>query len=345
MSHDSTHRSPAPLTTPRKRQLGKDTTGLLTPPDSNHKRATIPHDREPSDSARSGAGSAKRRRVTEDASYQPDPPTKPFPTPRKIVLRVGPRGDGQTQTPPLTPCATRIQPSTAESTPIMEKPKKPKADEDNERTPWRRTDVVLPPHLANLLALHKSFDLALSLHIATHPPVLPPPPSSAATTTTTYGMEPLDVRLEALTNYVAMKPIVEKSCGKRFGLGELKRLMWLWEETAAPTAEANPFIDSRESTTTNPTACYTVTPTRTIDSATSRRVHTYGFGLSIRLTPMEAASYVNTLHNDGEACGGAGKAVGAVARWSAGSEARCRVVERRLWDWVERHSGEQVSLA
>lgn len=153
----------------------------------------------------------------------------------------------------------------------------------------------------------------------------------------------MDVRLDALTNYVALRPIVEKSCGKRFGLTELKRLMWLWRDVssgALPTEEeANPFID----TAANPTGCYTVTPTRTIDPATSRRVHTYGFGLSIRLTPREAASYVNTLHGEGEACGGAGKAVGAVARWSAGSEARCRVVEERLWAWAERHARDEVS--
>jgi hypothetical protein len=222
-------------------------------------------------------------------------------------------------------------------------------------TPWKKADA-LPPHLANLLALHKSFDLALSLHVATHPPVLPPLDTSSIAAHE-YGLKSLDVDLEALTNYVAIKPIVEKSCGKRFGLSELKRLMWIWQwdhendESSAGTdvhslsgVVDNPFVDNpvsgscTGSKSNSLTACYSVTPTRTIDATTSRRVHTYGFGIRITLTPREAASYCNTLHAGADSYGNAGKAVGAVARWSAGSEARCREVEQRLWAWVDKHS-------
>ncbi|GHJ85973.1 hypothetical protein NliqN6_2375 [Naganishia liquefaciens] len=327
-SHDSA--PSAPLTTPRKRQIvayvGE---GLLTPPDSHHKRSTREQDPQV------GTSAAKRRRVTAPPNVpSPNPPTAPFPTPRKIILRLGsqPPAPPRDETPPPTPRNGNAVSLTSKTTDLEQAALK---------TPWKRADV-LPPHLASLLALHQSFDLALSLHIATHPPVLPPPPPPPSARATTYGIEPMDVRLEALTNYVALRPIVEKSCGKRFGLSELKRLMWLWQDTsqsstslALSSSEENPFLDTRGP---NPTACYTVTPTRTIDATTSRRVHTYGFGLEIQLTPREAASYVNTLHGEGEACGGAGKAVGAVARWSAGSEARCRAIEERLWAWVKQHA-------
>lgn len=328
-----------PITTPRKHQKqGQE--GLLTPPDSHHKHTT----QDSADSGRKG----KRRRVE---AYEPDPPGAPFPTPgktpRKIVLTVGGRrgaeADARTTESTSEPITQNAggDSQKEDTTPIpiltpKSNTKQTQKQKANDLTPWKRTDV-LPPHLANLLALHKSFDLALSLHIATHPPVLPPPP---ATTSEGYGKE-MDVRLEALTNYVAMRPIVEKSCGKRFGLSELKRLMWLWNavgDASTTDDDGNPFIDAPSSSSSeNPTSCYTVSPTRTIDPTTSRRTHTYGFGLVIRLTPREAASYVNTLHH-GDGDGGHGT-VGAVARWSAGSEGRLRVVEGRLWDWVGRHEG------
>lgn len=353
----------APVVTPRKRQKVVDlaldgSAGLLTPPDSHHKRS-LKHPLDVDVAGKLDEGrvpapsSAKRRRVTSSVP-RPNPPLAPFPTPSKN-LAVVQRLAGIT-TPPVTPSTTGSDgrkrvgvPATPESS------SRTPRTAVNDLTPWKKAGA-LPPHLANLLALHKSFDLALSLHVATHPPVLPPLDTSSIAAHE-YGLKSLDVDLEALTNYVAIKPIVEKSCGKRFGLSELKRLMWLWhwdhenDELSAgtdnyslPAVDANPFVDnpvSDSSIGSKPnslTACYSVTPTRTIDATTSRRVHTYGFGIRITLTPREAASYCNTLHDGADSYGNAGKAVGAVARWSAGSEARCKEVERRLWAWVDKHS-------
>ncbi|KAJ9112584.1 hypothetical protein QFC19_000603 [Naganishia cerealis] len=356
------------ISTPRKRQKTVDlglegATGLITPPDSRHKRsarasiATVAENFV-DDEGRVGTDrSAKRRRVNSSVPA-PNPPSAPFPTPRKIVLRVRP---AEIATPPATPSTKGSDSRNPQEFPLTpESSSKQRQVKSNDLTPWKRVDA-LPPHLANLLALHKSFDLALSLHVATHPPVLPPLESSLLQAHE-YGLKSLDVDLDALTNYVALKPIVEKSCGKRFGLAELKRLMWLWqwngedEEEVATNGKPirdvgnSPFLDdeiipasgrgysSKKKRDANLTACYNVTPTRTIDNTTSRRVHTYGFGIRITLTPREAASACNTLHSFNDAFGNAGKAVGAVARWSAGSEARCKEIERRLWAWVHKHS-------
>jgi hypothetical protein len=371
ISLDATNDGPASFTpstvTPRKRQKTIDldldgTGGLLTPPDSHHKRP-LPHSSaddtvNAQDEARVAPASVKRRRVTSSAP-QPNPPLAPFPTPSKN-LKLVQRLAG-VATPPITPTT-----ADTDARKRIGVPATPESSNSNRRkavdefSPWKKADA-LPPHLANLLALHKSFDLALSLHVATHPPVLPPLDTSSLGTHE-YGLKSIDVELEALTNYVALKPIVEKSCGKRFGLSELKRLMWLWqwnpeedslsagtEDDSLLDDDVNPFTDnpvrgpSIRSKSSNLTACYNITPTRTIDSTTSRRVHTYGFGIRITLTPREAASYCNTLHGGSDSYGNAGKAVGAVARWSAGSEARCKEVEERLWAWVDRHAELLVS--
>lgn len=364
---DDSASSTSPITTPRKRQNLVDldlggTGGLLTPPDSHHKRsAECPLDHgtvNKLDEGRVAPASAKRRRVASNLP-QPNPPSAPFPTPSKNPGLV--RGLAEVATPPITPTTTDADTQRRTTAPVTPaSSSKARHATVDEFSPWKKADA-LPPHLANLLALHKSFDLALSLHVATHPPVLPPLDTSSIGAHE-YGLKSLDVDLEALTNYVALKPIVEKSCGKRFGLSELKRLMWLWQwnpvqgSSSAGTDDGslldddvNPFIDnlvsgrSTRGKSSSLTACYSITPTRTIDTATSRRVHTYGFGIRVTLTPQEAASYCNTLHAGSDACGNAGKAVGAVARWSAGSEARCKEVEERLWAWVDKHAELLVS--
>ncbi|KAJ9107425.1 hypothetical protein QFC21_000876 [Naganishia friedmannii] len=357
-----------PISTPRKRQKTVDLgleggTGLMTPPDSRHKRSARKSNERPQeihvdDEGRAGTDrSAKRRRVNPNVPA-PNPPSAPFPTPRKIILRV--RNPAEFATPPPTPSTKALDSRNTQEFPLTpESSSKQRKTEFDDLTPWKKVDA-LPPHLANLLALHKSFDLALSLHVATHPPVLPPLEASLLQAHE-YGLKSLDVDLDALTNYVALKPMVEKSCGKRFGLSELKRLMWLWQWTGEDEGEgaatskpmggldSSPFLDEcvefapRRLTTSrsragNLMSCYNVTPTRTIDTATSRRVHTYGFGIRITLTPREAASACNTIHSMNDSFGNAGKAVGAVARWSAGSEARCKEVERRLWAWVDKNS-------
>lgn len=356
------------MSTPRKRQKTVDvglegSAGLMTPPDSRHKRSARVSNESlqgtfVDDEGRAGTErSSKRRRVNPNVPAS-NPPSAPFPTPRKIILRV--RNPAEVVTPPATPSTKVLNDRNTQEIPLTpESSSKQRKAERNDLTPWKKVDA-LPPHLANLLALHKSFDLALSLHVATHPPVLPPLEPSLLQAHE-YGLKSLDVDLDALTNYVALKPMVEKSCGKRFGLSELKRLMWLWQWTgeneeqvgvaSKPIMDSgnSPFLDedidfspkrltSSKNNAGNLMSCYNVTPTRTIDAATSRRVHTYGFGIRITLTPREAASACNTIHSMNDTFGNAGKAVGAVARWSAGSEARCKELERRLWAWVDKNS-------
>lgn len=84
----------------------------------------------------------------------------------------------------------------------------------------------LPPHLETLLGIQKAFNLTLSLYIATHHPVLPPHPPTATS-----------VKLPNLTNYIAIKETVERTCGRRFGTQELGRLAWVWSWDGKPLAD------------------------------------------------------------------------------------------------------------
>ncbi len=202
----------------------------------------------------------------------------------------------------------------------------------------------LPYHLNSLLSLANAFSLSLSLHLATHPPILPPLPPSAP--------EGLEVVLDNVATYLGIKDSVEKIAGKRFGLGELKALMWLWEwdgnaETVegmvkgkGKSMEDNPFLISPTSSapSKDTNAPYILTSTRALDSA-GRRVHTYGIGIRLHLTPSEVLSAGNTLL--GPLGVGSAAGVGAVGRWSA--DGKSREVEGKLRRWVDVWGESNVS--
>ncbi|WVQ75131.1 hypothetical protein IAR50_004740 [Cryptococcus sp. DSM 104548] len=209
----------------------------------------------------------------------------------------------------------------------------------------------LPPHLSNLLNLHRAFNLALSLHIATHHPVLPPHSSTATS-----------VKLPNLTNYLAIKEIVERTCGKRFGTTELGRLAWVWgwdgEKIADEKAvsernkkamldEDNPFV-----VPTSPAlgagevsgSTYLITSTRTLEQSTGRRVYTHGLGIELELRQGETRQLLPNS-DGGFKNRGQGGGTAAIGRWTATGDVREDLFRTKLEKWVELHGGYEPSEA
>ena len=213
--------------------------------------------------------------------------------------------------------------------------------------------TVLPPHLETLLSLHHAFNLALSLHIATHPPILPP-----------HSTDTTKLDLPNLTNFTAIKETVERTSGRRFGLPEMGRLAWLWcwdgkdvprsklisERNKSAEEEDNPFLvksgseASLSSTSTVRVSglSYLLTPTRTLDSA-GRRIRTHGIGIELELKPGETRQLLLGGSEGGAGNRGQGGGMAAVGRWNSAQDAREAVVVERLRRWVELHGGFVVS--
>ncbi|KAK8849500.1 hypothetical protein IAR55_004834 [Kwoniella newhampshirensis] len=214
--------------------------------------------------------------------------------------------------------------------------------------PFTSTDN-LPPHLRTLLNQHRSFNLALSLHIATHPPVLPPHPPSTTS-----------VKLPNLTNFLSIKETVERTSGRRFGAQELARLAWVWtwdgkalpDERAiseknkqAMMDEDNPFLvpatpalGSGEISGLS----YLITPTRTLDPSTGRRVYTHGLGIELELRVGETRQILHGGAEGGIGNKGQGGGMGAVGRWNTAGEIREDVFRDRLERWVELNGGYEA---
>lgn len=211
----------------------------------------------------------------------------------------------------------------------------------------------MPEHLHTLLSLHHAFNLALSLHIATKPPVLPPHPPST-----------VRLQLPCLTNYLAIRETVERTARKRFGPQDLARLAWLWQwdgetlpgdsgpDPAKEDEDENPFLVKSPSA---PTAgvrddgslsamSYLITSTKTLDGS-GKRVATYGVGIELDLKPGETRQMLHNGAEGGLGNKGQGGGMGAVGRWNNYGEARMERIREKLDKWVELNGGfdEQVS--
>ena len=201
--------------------------------------------------------------------------------------------------------------------------------------------------------MHHAFNLALCLHIATHPPVLPPHPQSAT-----------KVDLPNLTNYLAIKETVERTSGRRFGLPELGRLAWIWawdglslpdeklvsEKRKRDGDDENPFlVPSGDRPTTSliqvTGLSYLITPTRKLDPQTGRRVYTHGLGIELDLRPGETRQVLIGGAEGGLGNKGQGGGAGAIGRWNNGSEGRQEAFRERLERWTELHGGYEVGIA
>lgn len=252
-----------------------------------------------------------------------------------------------TPNPPLVPFPT---PPSSRHRSKVERPEFFEQSTDDITPPSTPSSKApqLPPHLQTLLTLHHAFNLALSLHIATHPPILPPHPPTAT-----------KVQLPNLTNFLALRETVERTSGRRFGLPELGRLAWIWswdgeslpsERTVSARKkeeEENPFLVSSEQPSCDTLALvglsYLITPTRTMDPHTGRRVYTHGLGIELELRPGETRQMLHNGAEGGIGNKGQGGGMGAVGRWNVGGEAREDVVRQRLEKWGELNGGWEVS--
>lgn len=211
----------------------------------------------------------------------------------------------------------------------------------------------LPPHLETLLGIQKAFNLALSLYIATHHPVLPPHPPTATS-----------VKLPNLTNYLAIKETVERTCGRRFGAQELGRLAWVWSWDGKPLTDENSMSEKSKETgkkamldEDNPFfvpsspalgsgevsgMSYLITSTRTLDPSNGRRVYTHGVGIELELRKGETRQLLSNS-DGGLGNRGQGGGTGAIGRWNANGETREDEFRGKLEKWVKLHGGNQVS--
>lgn len=197
---------------------------------------------------------------------------------------------------------------------------------------------VLPGHLRTLILLHHAFDVALGLWLATHPPILPPLDIAGRSYETG-----LDVDLIDLTNYLQIKGLVEKTCGRRFGITELRRLVWVWQwqgdedaiESLGNLDASQLSKDAGNNIKRVQASQYLITLARTLDPVTTRRTITHGIGLCLRLTHAEVSSITNSLHTQMGANAGATVGMGALGRWSAAVEDRGKDFETKIWKWWE----------
>jgi hypothetical protein len=229
----------------------------------------------------------------------PNPPLAPFPTPPSSAKRHRPSVPSPS-IPSPAPSPARTQPN------------------------------ALPAHLETLLALHKGLTLALTLHLAQSPPILP-----------AHDADADNIALENLTSLVQIRAIVERTAARRFGVQELKRLAWVWswdgETLPAPIKDANPFLATPEPTTPRgPLLSFIITPHQALSPSSHppRPVPTYGIGISLNITPGETRfvqSHTGVLSGG---AGGVGGGIGAVGRWSAEAGAREAEFRKRLEKWV-----------
>lgn len=94
--------------------------------------------------------------------------------------------------------------------------------------------LPLPPHYNSLYLLHTGIEHALVVHLATTGLA-----SSSIDSTFTDSMGQSVVRLPNLITYTALRPLVERTAGRRLGPVELARLMYLWSNGRLPSQDAS----------------------------------------------------------------------------------------------------------
>jgi len=87
-----------------------------------------------------------------------------------------------------------------------------------------------------------------------------------------------------------------------------------------------------------------ITPTRTLDPHTGRRVYTHGLGIELDLKPGETRQILHGGAEGGLANKGQGGGAGAIGRWNTSSEGRQELFRERLERWVELNGGYEVGL-
>ncbi|KAL7415740.1 hypothetical protein BDY24DRAFT_413308 [Mrakia frigida] len=296
---------PSPSTTPRKKQrLQEGPRNSALPTPSPQKNSPFPP------SALSSSvfpSTSAHKRVTFDPSLPPLPPHTPTTPNSKF---------------PSSSTSNFLYPPSTSSSP----------------------SASLPPALHSLFLLHTSLSVTLSLHLATHPPVLPPR-TSFQKLQDPFGYDEEEIVLEKVANFEGasgIREVVENGAGRKFALEDLRRLTWLYEWdgqdlptstsrslstlTPGPSSSASPSKPSSSSTTLPSLLSLSLAPTRTLSKQTRQPTNTYAFNLAVK----------HSAHMGG--------VIGAIGRWSSKQDERTKEVRRRLDRWVELCREEELEF-
>ena len=133
-------------------------------------------------------------------------------------------------------------------------------------------DLPLPTHYSSLMTLHVALEHALLVHLAT---------SGASAASLNSGESDMNesisrtVRLPNLITYTALRPLVERTGGRRLGPTELRRLASVWTDFHSD--------DSNEVHGLG----FIVSKTRALDARTGRRVWDWGIGIELEIHRAE----------------------------------------------------------
>lgn len=227
--------------------------------------------------------------------------------------------------------------------------------------------VPLPEHYSALLALHAAVERALLLHLATEG-------SRAGALVASSEGGPsganadgeLQVDLPNLVAYTAIRAVVERGAGKRFGPLELGQLVWLWEGGLdGPRALEDVSATPIEAEGRRGGLSLSVQATRQLDKNTGKKVYTWGIGLDLRLkanvqlpafevldgSPSTPARPSATDAGASESPGSASarrlkrQGMSVLPLWSSKTESRKSEMRRRLGACVARAHENFASTA
>ncbi|PWN37089.1 uncharacterized protein FA14DRAFT_169978 [Meira miltonrushii] len=155
--------------------------------------------------------------------------------------------------------------------------------------------LPFPAHHATLIALHSAVEYALVVHLA-----------SVGTAGSTIENDSKSIAIPHLISFSVLRPLVERSSGRKFSKNELARLLWIWG--AAPANE------------TNSTAVSQIQKNNIGFTISKARIRSLDWMLGIRIS-------ANATTN---------REVNLIALWNNGGEDRKRIVRERMMDWCLR---------
>lgn len=174
----------------------------------------------------------------------------------------------------------------------------PLADEDQTELPQPKhaisSDLSLPSFYSSLMTLHVALEHALVVHLAT---------AGCASATLEASAQSSDeddtsnldqpnrkerkhtktVRLPNLISYTALRPLVERSGGRRLGPTELKRLASVWVDFQHSAVAQQGEAAKEEEREEVRGLGFIISKTRSMDARTGRRVLDWGIGIELEI--------------------------------------------------------------
>uniref|UniRef100_V5EZ61 DNA replication factor Cdt1 C-terminal domain-containing protein n=1 Tax=Kalmanozyma brasiliensis (strain GHG001) TaxID=1365824 RepID=V5EZ61_KALBG len=132
------------------------------------------------------------------------------------------------------------------------------------------TDLPLPSFYSSILTLHMALEHALVVHLATAGCATATLDSSSSDQSETHKI----VRLPNLISYTALRPLVERSGGRRLGPTELRRLASVWSDFHRSSPEEVEEVRGLG---------FIISKTRSMDTRTGRRALDWGLGIELEI--------------------------------------------------------------